>query len=276
MAVVTVDQFLAHYGVKGMKWGVRRDRKNQTSNASKDPLEAEISSRIKAGFKTPEQVRDFIKKYHDPDPERLVKIRSISYDGPKAKVEFITYHNTKLPADAWNKLPDSDRFTDHDVTVNDPKHILDFDKDLVEHVSMIDDFLSHYGIKGMKWGVRRSRKELARAEKALDQALKKNSPTDVLSNDQLRQLIDRMNLERQYRTLATETQQQKKGRAFAKKLLADVASSQLTRVAKAGAAVQVEKALLGQGRASAKEIGKRLRSDVYNSAGQKKAQKKKK
>ncbi|ADD81019.1 gp021 [Rhodococcus phage ReqiPoco6] len=40
MTVVEVDNFLAHYGVKGMKWGVIRDRDRGSSSSSSEPKPA--------------------------------------------------------------------------------------------------------------------------------------------------------------------------------------------------------------------------------------------
>lgn len=71
----------------------------------------------------------------------------------------------------------------------------------------MSDELFHYGILGMKWGVRRSRKELAKARKkreSIDSRKAKRYKTkDVseLTNDELRELNNRMQLERQYRDL---------------------------------------------------------------------------
>lgn len=73
---------------------------------------------------------------------------------------------------------------------------------------MSDTELMHYGILGMKWGVRRSRKELERARKARNASedskkASRSKKRDVseLSNEELRELNNRMQLERTYRDL---------------------------------------------------------------------------
>lgn len=89
-----------------------------------------------------------------------------------------------------------------------------------------DDFLEHYGVKGMKWGVRRTpeqlgraraarkaRKAEAKAQKKADQSrapskdaveaatyrrVAKNAGTSSLSNQELDALLKRMKLETRY------------------------------------------------------------------------------
>lgn len=71
----------------------------------------------------------------------------------------------------------------------------------------VDDVLAHYGVKGMKWGVRKSRK--GKPSPASEDATKaaghrktvKTSGTKALSNKELQELVTRMNLEAQYSTL---------------------------------------------------------------------------
>jgi len=73
-------------------------------------------------------------------------------------------------------------------------------------VSATDDFLAHYGVKGMKWGTRKSKppKEgpSKDAQASLDlRARAKRSKPKALSNAELQQAINRMNLEQQFKRL---------------------------------------------------------------------------
>lgn len=83
----------------------------------------------------------------------------------------------------------------------------------------LDEILEHHGIKGMKWGVRRSRggstgrsgkssktghepaSDAARARELHSRA--KSSGTHTLSNQELQHLTQRMNLEQQYSRLTS-------------------------------------------------------------------------
>lgn len=83
----------------------------------------------------------------------------------------------------------------------------------------LDDILEHFGIKGMHWGVRRSRAADGRVRGpsrptrpgiSSDAAKAKTSHTtakthglDALSNPDLQHLVSRMNLEQQYTRLTS-------------------------------------------------------------------------
>lgn len=83
----------------------------------------------------------------------------------------------------------------------------------------VDDILAHYGVLGMKWGVRRSDAQLARAAKKEGRQAAKTPSDDsaaaeasrkkvraggvaALSNKELQNLNNRMNLEQNYSRLA--------------------------------------------------------------------------
>lgn len=61
----------------------------------------------------------------------------------------------------------------------------------------MNDFLAHYGILGMKWG---RRKSVPSADHAKAQGLKKKKISEM-SNEELRILTTRIQLERQYKSL---------------------------------------------------------------------------
>lgn len=64
---------------------------------------------------------------------------------------------------------------------------------------MENNYLYHYGVLGMKWGVRRARRQPS-TDSSEAKALKKKKVSE-LSNAELRKLNDRMNLERNYSQL---------------------------------------------------------------------------
>lgn len=67
-----------------------------------------------------------------------------------------------------------------------------------------DNFLQHYGVKGMKWGVRKKRTRKRKRSYSKDYSesrrLKKRRVSE-LSNEQLRTLNKRMKLEEEYKRL---------------------------------------------------------------------------
>lgn len=89
----------------------------------------------------------------------------------------------------------------------------------------VDDFLAHYGVKGMKWGVRKApirvkvgtetvpgrrikttggtgqRASADAVRAAVYKQKAKKSTTDALSDKELRALINRMQMEKQYNDL---------------------------------------------------------------------------
>lgn len=123
-----------------------------------------------------------------------------------------------------------------------------------EHIERGANFLEHYGIKGMKWGVRRSPAKLTRTRKSpvdppsedhvrtqSTRAKAKRSGRQALSNKELQEAITRLNLEQQYSNLTPTALD--KGKKTAAKIVANAAKSQVSTVANNLAAEQVKKLL---------------------------------
>lgn len=90
-----------------------------------------------------------------------------------------------------------------------------------------ETFLEHFGIKGMRWGVRRREgpggrvlgrpsrphnpnlSEDARKAKESHAVVKTHGSTDPLSNKDLQHLVNRLNLEQRYTKLTEETKSSK-------------------------------------------------------------------
>jgi hypothetical protein len=93
----------------------------------------------------------------------------------------------------------------------------------------VDDILAHYGIMGMKWGVRRDRAQLARtsgkktpdsktpsedsAKASAARSKAKKGGVRTLSNQELQDLTNRMNLEQSYNRLSGQKSKLEKGKA---------------------------------------------------------------
>ena len=93
-------------------------------------------------------------------------------------------------------------------------------------VDEVEGFLAHYGILGMKWGIRRSREQIdagtsedaARANEI--RAKVARSGVSSLSNQEMQHLVQRMNLEQQYARMTHQPSKIAKGKALVNETLA--------------------------------------------------------
>ena len=239
-----VEEFLAHYGVKGMRWGVRRDLKKLrpgdradyiarkdskwTAKVEANPKVAKISKMASKDAKrqikqlnTQYAKKDLKKdaltrsrydseiqsiltqslakasnKVHGMSPTRLSEVKVYRFSDGSMLAGIGSRNNVKLTAQrakitkADEKRAKRDARAESKAAKAEVKHAdleslseedaadvifaftLDsngFATDVItpfddlEHSEELDDFLAHYGVKGMRWGVRRSDDELARA-----------------------------------------------------------------------------------------------------------------
>lgn len=141
--------------------------------------------------------------------------------------------------------------------------------DTTAGLSAAEKVLSHYGIKGQKWGVRRTQAQLDAASEDFKRTLSSRSkPSSALSNQEMQELITRMNLEKQYSQLlassAVSKQSQSRlsrGAKYATSLVAETANTEVRRVVKGAAAIAVENKLQSKsvtGKQFAEQVGKRI------------------
>lgn len=102
---------------------------------------------------------------------------------------------------------------------------------------VVEDILTHYGVKGMKWGVRRSSKssstpkprhaDAVRANASYQKAKTKGSA--ALSNKELKDLNERIRLEQQFRQLDPQTTNA--GKKFVAQQMKNIAGMVVTAAA---------------------------------------------
>jgi len=116
-----------------------------------------------------------------------------------------------------------------------------FDKPLIIDTITPVNQLYHYGIKGQKWYVRRfqkadgsltseGKKRYADSDDYIESRARKERATRGLSNDELRRLNERLQLENTYRSLSQE--KLRKSESFVQKALRDAAGQALTDFSK--------------------------------------------
>ena len=97
----------------------------------------------------------------------------------------------------------------------------DSDDEFVAQAEAASDFLSHYGVKGMKWGQSRAAKK-ANRESPSDEArklgdihtrAKSQKSTKMLSNKELQDAIKRMQLEQQFSQLSNNIDKTRREKA---------------------------------------------------------------
>ena len=107
----------------------------------------------------------------------------------------------------------------------------------------VADVLAHHGIKGQKWGIRRNRPSRSTGNSHVSEdhknaqeakALAKKHGAKALTNKQLQDLITRMNLEKQYASVAPTPKGVKflkAGGKFTGDIILNVGKAQATRLA---------------------------------------------
>jgi hypothetical protein len=106
--------------------------------------------------------------------------------------------------------------------------------------------LEHFGIKGMRWGVRRKSVKPSGDAATVDRLGKKlkTGGTKALTNKELKKVVDRMNLEKQYKNLAPDSPS-KKASKFVADMLLTAGKAEVSKLVLSQAAKQSAKLLAG-------------------------------
>lgn len=280
-----VGDFLSHYGVKGMKWGVRRAQKkaaradkkwqknvyslkgamdvhNHVAENMNSKIGALNAKHPKADLRESVQskaTRAYIREYeamqlkgyqeavkavHGTSPSGTYKARYVSdAEGHRVVIER---------TDAQHAHEETATYT-FELVVSDGKIVEVMSvRDELEQSDPIGEFLEHYGVKGMKWGVRK--RSSGRSGGSGKTQFKK--PANKLSNEEINRRIKRLETEKRYNSL--NAKEKSKGREFAEGVLQSSARTVAKSVATAAATVAIKAALEAHGSTPAREVARRL------------------
>jgi hypothetical protein len=260
-AIIEDEDAVEHHGVKGMKWGVRRDRGHEGERAKTRKIAKEDKRFEKKAATTATWINLHNRAAdlaNHGDIDRInnkpqYKNKDFSKDSPLRRQYYNEHQQAYIKRlrqaaqEAGTNASGTRELkivTDSDgnwgVQVVDVKHdafdeldgtIIQVTYDSTGHITKIGapkksmaqtaiegaEFLEHFGIKGMKWGVRRDRSQIDSAPHIPDapehiharkaQATAKAHGTRKLSNKDLEELNRRLNLEQNYTNLTTKTKQ---------------------------------------------------------------------
>lgn len=112
----------------------------------------------------------------------------------------------------------------------------------------VEGLLEHYGVKGMRWGQRKSEGTSALSEDAAKasaaKAKAKQEGTQALSNKEMRDLVTRMQLESQLKNV-TPKSRKRKGAEFVATMLVNTGKQQAQLALNDAVGKQVKKAMGG-------------------------------
>lgn len=262
------DDYLEHFGVKGMHWGVRRNSSGGTdrtaakaakSQGKIDKLNAKADEHEKvaaahAGIALELQNRAADLSTRGTQSEVFKHIYGEKTNELGNTAFYFKTGQTREQAIA--QLQNDLRFTSN-VHSNAANRHANKAEQLraraasVKHMDDLDDILEHFGVKGMKWGVRRDGSS-GSSHTASPDAMRAQATTDTIhkhgvravSNEDLQHLVNRQRLISQHAALTADNVD--KGKSVAQGLLKQfgkaVATSVINETVGLGKEVALKKA----------------------------------
>jgi hypothetical protein len=234
MTMTTVEEFIEHHGVKGMHWGIRNENKfvgKGTSSSFK--VDETPWSAYKESMYSPEQwhVACLIHNHSGPPTSKSqckLPIKTpkgvVNRHGVYSAAAALAGARGGVNASAEQKNSAAKTLLNlySKMNVKPPLSLS------AKHGMTIDEFIEHYGKRGMHWGIhtekdffktgtKKARSTSSEAKRV--QVLRRKHPSS-LTNKQLKTVNERMNLEQQFKRLNPNKIQS--GRRTAEEIMATV------------------------------------------------------
>nr|FAA03573.1 MAG TPA: hypothetical protein [Siphovirus LN-2020-2] len=199
---------LMHYGVKGMRKGARKSREQRNAERR-----AKYEAKLKAKYGIDDVGR--IEAYLKKRKAQAQAARNVRLGNQRNRQLTATERREKY----YNEL-DSGQLgktyaTDATLAEAARRYYKKGHNKRMGHSELM-----HYGVRGMRWGIRKSRIKGAKRWTS-----KKQAKIDGMSDDQLRRVNNRLRLEKEYRQL-TQTRMERY-RAKAGKVVEEAAANTL-------------------------------------------------
>lgn len=182
---------LAHYGVKGMRRGTRKSREERNAERR---AKYEAKLKAKYGIDDVGKIENYLKKRK----EHAEKVKNWRLANQRNRQLTATERREKYYGELDRGKLGKTYSTDATLAEAARKFYKKGHNKRMSHSELM-----HFGVKGMKWGVRKKR-----IKDAKKWTSKKQAKIDGMSDDQLKKANNRLRLEKEYKQL-TQTKLEK-------------------------------------------------------------------
>lgn len=182
---------LMHYGVKGMRRGTRKSREERNAERR---AKYEAKLKAKYGIDDVSKIENYLKKRK----EHAEKVKNWRLANQRNRQLTATERREKYYGELDRGKLGKTYSTDATLAEAARKFYKKGHNKRMSHSELM-----HFGVKGMKWGVRKKR-----IKDAKKWTSKKQAKIDGMSDDQLRRINNRIRLEKEYRQL-TQTRMER-------------------------------------------------------------------